>query len=157
MIPRMKIFQTLVQFSRFSWKFNNYSTCNLLVKKRVEYSRKMFCYNRVPAMLYCNLSILDVKKRTEELSDCFMEARELMQDAVASDFKKGSQDSMNTVYFSEDMKEAAEAVAQTIQMYENFLNELNENQKKEVTRTIGLKMAELKAQYAAMEETLKTE
>jgi hypothetical protein len=64
---------------------------------------------------------------------------------------------MNTVYFSEDMKEAAEAVTQTIQMYENFLSELNENQKREVTRTIGLKMAELKAQYAAMEETLKND
>ena len=55
------------------------------------------------------------------------------------------------------MQEASEAVAQTIQTYEKFLNELNETQKKDVTQTIGLKMAELKAQYAAMEEELKAE
>lgn len=55
------------------------------------------------------------------------------------------------------MQEASEAVAQTILTYEKFLNELNETQKKDVTRTIGLKMAELKAQYAAMEEELKAE
>uniref|UniRef100_K1P8X5 Uncharacterized protein n=1 Tax=Magallana gigas TaxID=29159 RepID=K1P8X5_MAGGI len=91
---------------------------------------------------------LDVKKRTEELTDSFMEARELMQDA---------RESMNTVYFSEDMQEAAEAVSQTIQMYEKLLNELDENQKKDVVRTIGLKMAELKAQQAAMEEELKSD
>lgn len=64
---------------------------------------------------------------------------------------------MNTVYFSEDMQEAAEAVSQTIQMYEKLLNELDENQKKDVVRTIGLKMAELKAQQAAMEEELKSD
>lgn len=66
-------------------------------------------------------------------------------------------ESMNTVYFSEDMQEAAEAVSQTIQMYEKLLNELDENQKKDVVRTIGLKMAELKAQQAAMEEELKSD
>lgn len=66
-------------------------------------------------------------------------------------------ESMNTVYFSEDMQEAAEAVSQTIQMYEKLLNELDENQKKDVVRTIGLKMAELKAQRAAMEEELKSD
>lgn len=64
---------------------------------------------------------------------------------------------MNTVYFSEDMQEAAEAVSQTIHMYEKLLNELDENQKKDVVRTIGLKMAELKAQQAAMEEELKSD
>lgn len=64
---------------------------------------------------------------------------------------------MNTVYFSEDMQEAAEAVSQTIQMYEKLLNELDENQKKDVVKTIGLKMAELKAQQAAMEEELKSD
>lgn len=66
-------------------------------------------------------------------------------------------ESMNTVYFSEDMQEAAEAVSQTIQMYEKLLNELDENQKKDVVRTIGLKMAELKAQHAAMEEEIKSD
>lgn len=66
-------------------------------------------------------------------------------------------ESMNTVYFSEDMQEAAEAVSQTIQMYEKLLNELDENQKKDVVRTIGLKMAELKAQQSAMEEELKSD
>lgn len=66
-------------------------------------------------------------------------------------------ESMNTVYFSEDMQEAAEAVSQTIHMYEKLLNELDENQKKDVVRTIGLKMAELKAQQAAMEEELKSD
>ncbi|XP_061175212.1 uncharacterized protein LOC133184253 [Saccostrea echinata] len=142
----MKIVCRLLQFSHLSFRFKTYNTLNLHARDRLRYGLQ--CYNRVPIICYSNLSDHDVKKRTEELTDCFMEARELMQDA---------QESMNTVYFSEDMQEASKAVAETIKLYEKFLKELNENQKKEVTRTIGLKMAELRAQYSAMEEELKAD
>ncbi|XP_022316185.2 uncharacterized protein LOC111119901 [Crassostrea virginica] len=140
----MKLLHRIYQCSRLSFKFKTYNSRNFDVRSRVNPA----VINRVPVHFYSTLSDQDVKRRTEELTDCFMEARELMQDA---------KESLNTVYFSEDMQEASEAVAQTIQTYEKFLNELNETQKKDVTRTIGLKMAELKAQYAAMEEELKAE
>nr|XP_022316185.1 uncharacterized protein LOC111119901 [Crassostrea virginica] len=140
----MKLLHRIYQCSRLSFKFKTYNSRNFEVRSRVNPA----VINRVPVHFYSTLSDQDVKRRTEELTDCFMEARELLQDA---------KESLNTVYFSEDMQEASEAVAQTIQTYEKFLNELNETQKKDVTRTIGLKMAELKAQYAAMEEELKTE
>jgi hypothetical protein len=72
-----------MQVSRLSCHCNNYSTRNLFAENRAEPLRKIFCFNRVPAVWYSSLGELDVKKRTEELSDCFMEARELMQDAVS--------------------------------------------------------------------------
>eukprot|EP00105_Crassostrea_gigas_P006724 XP_011420767.1 PREDICTED: uncharacterized protein LOC105323366 [Crassostrea gigas] len=139
----MKYFNKVLVFSRLSYRLKTYRCHNLHAKNGIN-----IFLNRVPVMFYSNMNDLDVKKRTEELTDSFMEARELMQDA---------RESMNTVYFSEDMQEAAEAVSQTIQMYEKLLNELDENQKKDVVRTIGLKMAELKAQQAAMEEELKSD
>ncbi|XP_062607816.1 uncharacterized protein LOC134269628 [Saccostrea cucullata] len=142
----MKIIRRVLQFSHFSFRYRTFKSLNSHANDRLRYGLQ--CFNRVPIICYSNLSDHDVKKRTEELTDCFMEARELMQDA---------QESMNTVYFTEDMQEASKAVADTIKLYEKFLIELNENQKKEVTRTIGLKMAELRAQYSAMEEELKAE
>lgn len=74
----MKYFNKLLVFSRLSYRFKTYRFHNLQAKNGIN-----IFLNRVPVMFYSNMSDLDVKKRTEELTDSFMEARELMQDAVS--------------------------------------------------------------------------
>lgn len=50
------------------------------------------------------------------------------------------------------MEDAQIAVRETLQKYENLLNQLSPEQKQEVLRTIGLKMEELKAQEQALQD-----
>ncbi|OWF47820.1 uncharacterized protein LOC110453892 [Mizuhopecten yessoensis] len=95
---------------------------------------------------YCTVSDETVKKMMDTLTDKFTEARELMQDA---------RESQGSVYFSDDMSEAQEAVQDTLDEYKSLLSKLNETQKQNVVRTIGLRMEELKAQQTALEESLK--
>ena len=75
----MKLLHRIYQCSRLSFKFKTYNSRNFDVRSRVNPT----AINRVPAHFYSSLSDQDVKRRTEELTDCFMEARELMQDAVS--------------------------------------------------------------------------
>ncbi|XP_069123477.1 uncharacterized protein [Argopecten irradians] len=95
---------------------------------------------------YSSVRDEDVKKMMDVLTDKFTDARELMQDA---------RDSQGTVYFSDDMAEAQEAVNDTLEEYSSLLSKLDDTQKQNVVRTIGLRMEELKAQQAALEEALK--
>ena len=76
----MKIIPRVLQLSHLSLRYRTYKSLNLHAIDRLRYGLQ--CFNRVPTICYSNLSDHDVKKRTEELTDCFMEARELMQDAV---------------------------------------------------------------------------
>ena len=64
---------------------------------------------------------------------------------------------MDTVYFDEDMKDAEDAIKDTLDTYEDLLRQLTEEQKANVTRTIGLKMEELKAQLDMIKETILNE
>ena len=61
---------------------------------------------------------------------------------------------MGTVYFSDDMKDAQDAVSSTLQEYKDLLMKLSDQQKNEVISTIGLRMEELKAQEKAINEDL---
>lgn len=74
----MKYFNKVLVFSRLSYRLKTYRCHNLHAKNGIN-----IFLNRVPVMFYSNMNDLDVKKRTEELTDSFMEARELMQDAVS--------------------------------------------------------------------------
>ena len=64
-------------------------------------------------------------------------------------------ESKGTVYFSDDMKEAQEAVEETLTEYRQFLEKLSDKQRQDVIASLGLRMEELKAQRAAMEEEIK--
>ncbi|ESP04054.1 hypothetical protein LOTGIDRAFT_230306 [Lottia gigantea] len=88
----------------------------------------------------------ELKKGIETISDQFMEAREMMEDA---------RESKGTTYFSEDVEDAQKAVKETLESYQQLLAKISDSQKQQVMRTIGLKMEELKAQLIAMEEDLK--
>lgn len=63
-------------------------------------------------------------------------------------------ESVGSTYFSEDMTEAQEAVSTAIATYEAFLADLDEEQRKDVIRAIGLRMEELKAQEQAIKDLL---
>ncbi|RUS89726.1 hypothetical protein EGW08_002544 [Elysia chlorotica] len=91
------------------------------------------------------LSAADMKKAMDQLTEQFMEARELIEDA---------RESMETVYFSDDMAEAQEAVTTTLDQYQKLLSQLSESQRQEVLRTIGLRMEELKAQEQALKDAV---
>lgn len=82
----------------------------------------------------------------EDISEKFKEAMELMEDARGS---------VGTVYFSDDMSDAENAIEEVLSDYENLMQQMNEEQKKSVVRTIGLKIEELKAQIQMLKDSLK--
>lgn len=63
-------------------------------------------------------------------------------------------ESLGTTYFSDDMSDAQEAVTGTLTAYDALLKELEQDQRDDVVRTIGLRMEELKAQEQAIKELL---
>ncbi|CAI8007757.1 hypothetical protein GBAR_LOCUS5360 [Geodia barretti] len=98
------------------------------------------------ARFYCSITESEVRRRVEDISALFFEARELLGDARAS---------ANTVYFNEDMQDARIAVEEAVGQYNNLLSMLSETQSRSVVATIGLKMEELKAQLAAITEEME--
>ena len=64
-------------------------------------------------------------------------------------------ESQGTVYFSEDLEDAQTAVNETLEEYRSLLDRLSDEQRRELVSTLGLRMEELKAQQAAIEEELK--
>ncbi|XP_033631033.1 uncharacterized protein LOC117292961 [Asterias rubens] len=87
-----------------------------------------------------------LRREMENLSDRFMEAKELLDDA---------RESMGTVYFNDDLEDADGAVEETLKEYKSLLARLSEEQKQTVMRTIGLRMEELSAQQIMIRESLK--
>ncbi|XP_054763363.1 uncharacterized protein LOC129269948 [Lytechinus pictus] len=88
----------------------------------------------------------ELKREIDDLTDRFMETRELLEDAMEA---KG------TVYFNDDLKDAKEAVQETLSQFEDLMVKLSEEQERNVRRTIGLKMEELRAQEAMIDESMK--
>lgn len=126
---------------------------------------------------YCSLSESDIKKKVDEITDLFSDARELLDDAVSSFHFVGTmhtncvsivhmfvlflcvfplqRSSVGTVYFNDDMQEAKSAVEETLHLYGDLLSGLSEEQRQTVISSIGLKMEELKAQLATVKEHLE--
>ncbi|KAK8402417.1 hypothetical protein O3P69_000670 [Scylla paramamosain] len=92
------------------------------------------------------MSSIDVKKAVDIISEQFSEAMELMNDARSS---------IGTIYFSEDMEDVQAQVADTLQSYSSLLAKLNEEQRRSVIQSVGLKMEELKSQMSLLEELAK--
>ncbi|XP_052774251.1 uncharacterized protein LOC128212895 [Mya arenaria] len=108
------------------------------------FGHNLHCHN----VLFQNATMepLVLKKSMESLTDKFAEARELLGDA---------RESQGTVYFSEDLEEAQAAVNETLAEYRDLLDRLSDKQRQELISTLGLRMEELRAQQAAIEEELK--
>ncbi|XP_076311516.1 uncharacterized protein LOC143225626 [Tachypleus tridentatus] len=89
------------------------------------------------------LSPEDLQKSIDHLTEEFSETLALLEDARTS---------LGTIYITEDMKDAETKVNKTLEEFQNLLNRLNETQRTEVNRSLGLKMHELKAQLEMLQE-----
>jgi hypothetical protein len=73
---------------------------------------------------------------------------------VINHFFMFQRESKGTVYFSDDLIDAKQAVEDTLAAYKALLSQLDAQQTQHVLRSIGLKMQELEAQLKMMEDEL---
>ena len=85
------------------------------------------------------------KARMEEVNALFVEARDAMEDA---------RDSMETVYFNEEFKDAKALVHEALGAWEALLQGLPSDRKDSLVRSNGLKMEQLRAELTDLEEAL---
>eukprot|EP01118_Nematostelium_gracile_P004232 TRINITY_DN14965_c0_g1_i1.p1 TRINITY_DN14965_c0_g1~~TRINITY_DN14965_c0_g1_i1.p1 ORF type:complete len:148 (-),score=30.28 TRINITY_DN14965_c0_g1_i1:85-501(-) len=85
-----------------------------------------------------SLSKEEQKKTVDEITEEYFKSKELIEDA---------RESLGTTYFSEDFLEAERSMNRLKQDYSNFLQKLDERDKKEITLKLGMRMEEIKAQF----------
>ncbi|KAF9896356.1 hypothetical protein BX616_007628 [Lobosporangium transversale] len=85
----------------------------------------------------------DVEKGVQNITDLFMTARDELEYA---------EEARGTVYYNDDKEAAREAVQECLSTYDELLKDLDEAQKLDVQRKIGLKIMELKSQLDALNE-----
>mmetsp|Transcript_10764 Transcript_10764/g.16886 ORF Transcript_10764/g.16886 Transcript_10764/m.16886 type:complete len:179 (+) Transcript_10764:63-599(+) len=84
-----------------------------------------------------SMSSEDVDQKMQDINIEFVEARELIQDAL---------DAQGSTYFEEDLKDAQDQVAKALEMYNDLLAQLDEKKKGEIQRLMGMKMEQLKGE-----------
>ncbi|KAG0048247.1 hypothetical protein BGZ83_006776 [Gryganskiella cystojenkinii] len=84
---------------------------------------------------------VDVDKHVQTITDQFIEARDELEYA---------EEARGSVYYNDDKETARQAVQQCLDTYDNLLKELDNDQKLDVQRKIGLKIMELKSQLDAL-------
>ena len=82
------------------------------------------------------LSAGELDQKMGVVNDLFVEARELIADAL---------DSQGSTYFEDDLDDAQHAVKECLDEYESMLSQLDEKKKGEVTRAMGMKMEQVSA------------
>lgn len=85
----------------------------------------------------------DTDKIVDEINLKFAEAREEIEMAL---------ESKETVYFNEEAECARVAVKEVLDMFQGLLDKLPENEKGALRRSMGLKIEQLKAELAQLEE-----
>ncbi|KAF9292560.1 hypothetical protein BGZ68_003466 [Mortierella alpina] len=83
----------------------------------------------------------DIEKGVQNITDLFMVARDELEYA---DEARGS------VYYNDDKETARQAVQECLTSYDELLKDLDDAQKLDVQRKIGLKIMELKSQLDAL-------
>ncbi|KAI1311571.1 hypothetical protein EDD11_003423 [Mortierella claussenii] len=86
-------------------------------------------------------SSAEVDKGVQNITDLFMTARDELEYA---------EEARGTVYYNDDKEAAREAVQDCLNSYNELLKELDDTQKLDVQRKIGLKIMELKSQLDAL-------
>ncbi|GLC44330.1 hypothetical protein PLESTB_000481400 [Pleodorina starrii] len=81
---------------------------------------------------------LDVTKEMDAVNELFVEARDEIEFA---------KEEAETVYFNESVKTAKGAVDTCLKRWEELLAALPEEERNRVVRTMGLKMAQLQAEF----------
>ncbi|GBG34225.1 Hypothetical Protein FCC1311_104492 [Hondaea fermentalgiana] len=99
-------------------------------------------------MLSGSLSDNELRSRTNDFQDDFAEARMCLGDA---------NDSLETVYFEEDLQDAQDAVKACLASYEALINDLSPEQAGAFKRENGLKVEQLKGELDALMQSLLEE
>ncbi|EKX33255.1 hypothetical protein GUITHDRAFT_81639 [Guillardia theta CCMP2712] len=94
---------------------------------------------------FSNQSDLDLNCKLQDIDELFVEARELLSDAL---------DSFGTTYFEDDLDDAREMVDKCLTTYTALLAELPEEQRNAVKRGMGMKMEQLKQELQSVLEML---
>eukprot|EP00898_Chlorokybus_atmophyticus_P003225 jgi/Chlat1/3903/Chrsp26S04173 len=84
-----------------------------------------------------------VRQQVDDINERFGEAREEIEMAM---------ESKETVYFNEEAEIAHEAVQGVLSRYEKLLVSVGESQRGQLERAMGLKMEQLKAELAQLQE-----
>eukprot|EP00252_Welwitschia_mirabilis_P025538 TRINITY_DN8011_c0_g2_i1.p1 TRINITY_DN8011_c0_g2~~TRINITY_DN8011_c0_g2_i1.p1 ORF type:complete len:164 (+),score=11.03 TRINITY_DN8011_c0_g2_i1:126-617(+) len=99
---------------------------------------------RIRGRNFCtDLKEFDYSKEVDEINAKFAEAREEIEMAM---------ESKETVYFDEEADSAKAAVKETLDMFDSLLAKLSESEKSALQRSMGLKMEQLKAELAQLDE-----
>eukprot|EP00277_Geminigera_cryophila_P043668 CAMPEP_0173080940 /NCGR_PEP_ID=MMETSP1102-20130122/16727_1 /TAXON_ID=49646 /ORGANISM="Geminigera sp., Strain Caron Lab Isolate" /LENGTH=174 /DNA_ID=CAMNT_0013954927 /DNA_START=141 /DNA_END=665 /DNA_ORIENTATION=- len=91
------------------------------------------------------LSAAELDKKMGEVNDLFVEARELIADAL---------DSQGSTYFEDDLDDAQHAVKECVTEYDTMLSQLDEPKKGETMRLMGMKMEQLKGEMNLILDSL---
>ncbi|KAG0256027.1 hypothetical protein BG011_004805 [Mortierella polycephala] len=83
----------------------------------------------------------DIDKGVQNITDLFMVARDELEYA---------EEARGSVYYNDDKETAKEAVQECLDSYDQLLKDLDDAQKLDVQRKIGLKIMELKSQLDAL-------
>jgi hypothetical protein len=91
------------------------------------------------------MSAVDLDKKMGEVNALFVEARELIADAL---------DSQGSTYFEDDLDDAQHAVKECVEMYEDMLGGLSAEDKGKVMRMMGMKIEQLKGELQVILDSL---
>ncbi|KAF9902449.1 hypothetical protein EC991_004866 [Linnemannia zychae] len=94
-----------------------------------------------PSRILFAANSADVDKGVQNITDLFMVARDELEYA---------EEARGSVYYNDDKETARQAVQETLDAYDVLLTDLDEAQKLDVQRKIGLKIMELKSQLDAL-------
>ncbi|KAL2471685.1 hypothetical protein Adt_39821 [Abeliophyllum distichum] len=86
---------------------------------------------------------VDTDKEVDKINLKFVEARDDIEAAM---------ESKETVYFDEEAECARASVNEVLEMYEGLLKTLPDNQRSAIQRAMGLKIEQLKAELAQLNE-----
>lgn len=149
MYPSRQLGQKLSDISRYYTIIKQTSVC-LIGKQSLNYRNpaQQYLTNGCQLQKCCGFATvkIDIKNELVRIGEKFKDSMELLEDAKSS---------FGTVYFSDDMKDAEALIEETLSDFHQLLAKLNEDQKREVRRTIELKMNELNAQLQILKENAK--
>ncbi|KAF9127188.1 hypothetical protein BGW39_006059 [Mortierella sp. 14UC] len=94
-----------------------------------------------PSRILFAANSADVDKGVQNITDLFMIARDELEYA---------EEARGSVYYNDDKETARQAVQETLDAYDVLLTDLDDAQKLDVQRKIGLKIMELKSQLDAL-------
>ncbi|KAG0010870.1 hypothetical protein BGZ80_001129 [Entomortierella chlamydospora] len=139
LIARQQLQEPIVMASRVHLLRNATTTGSLLLKRQQQQQQERTFAITPSRIAFAENA--DIEKGVQNITDLFMTARDELEYA---------EEARGTVYYNEDKETAREAVQECLTTYEELLKDLDDAQKLDVQRKIGLKIMELKSQLDAL-------